>query len=86
MIEYGLAERRKEVHMFTKTLQQNSVDLKFNNLHAIEVRIYSENPYDNFKPCPGILQHVDLECGHPPWLRVESWASRIILCLAYFAV
>ncbi|KAF9076878.1 allophanate hydrolase subunit 2-domain-containing protein [Rhodocollybia butyracea] len=84
MIEYGLAERKREVQLFSKTLQQDSIDIKLNDFHAIEVRIYSENPYDNFKPCPGIVQHVDLDCGHPGWLRVESWISTGTIVTPFF--
>ena len=39
--------------------------------HAIEVRVYCENPSAQFNPCPGVLQHV--EFPDADWLRVESW-------------
>ncbi|KAJ3754406.1 urea carboxylase [Lentinula raphanica] len=71
MIDLGLAQHKSE----SFPLQQE----KFlsNGQHAIETRIYSENTYDSFKPCTGILQHVDFGYGEalPPWLRVESWIS-----------
>ena len=41
--------------------------------HAIEVRVYCENPAAQFKPCPGVLQRVEIP-GYE-WLRVESWVS-----------
>ncbi|EJF56376.1 urea carboxylase [Dichomitus squalens LYAD-421 SS1] len=41
--------------------------------HAIEVRLYCENPAAQFKPCPGVLQQVKLP--EVDWLRVESWVE-----------
>ncbi|EGN97307.1 hypothetical protein SERLA73DRAFT_169686 [Serpula lacrymans var. lacrymans S7.3] len=44
--------------------------------HAIEARVYCENPADSFRPCPGILQFVDLEVkGSDEWLRIDHWIS-----------
>ncbi|MBU3021603.1 urea carboxylase [Aestuariibacter sp. A3R04] len=39
--------------------------------HAIQVRIYAEDPYLNFTPCPGLLSKVEFpdEAG----VRVEHW-------------
>ncbi|KAJ3813892.1 urea carboxylase [Lentinula aff. lateritia] len=72
MIDFGLSQRRNELFL----LQENfSSKTNAQHAHAIEARIYSEAPFDSSKPCSGILQHVDLECGHPSWLRVESWIS-----------
>ncbi|KAG2110451.1 hypothetical protein BD769DRAFT_1690835 [Suillus cothurnatus] len=42
-------------------------------VHAIEARVYSENPSEGFKPSPGILQFV--EFPEENWLRVDSWVS-----------
>ncbi|KAI0368220.1 urea carboxylase [Pilatotrama ljubarskyi] len=41
--------------------------------HAIEVRVYCENPAAQFKPCPGVLQQVDIP--EHEWLRVETWVE-----------
>lgn len=42
-------------------------------IHAIEARVYCENPAAGFKPAPGVLQRVHfLESD---WLRVETWVS-----------
>ncbi|KAI1786174.1 carbamoyl-phosphate synthase L chain ATP-binding protein [Ganoderma leucocontextum] len=41
--------------------------------HAIEVRLYCENPASEFKPCPGVLQHVNFP--NVEWLRVDSWVE-----------
>lgn len=45
--------------------------------HAIEARLYAENPAKNFKPSPGILHYVDFyekaEAGYKT--RVDHWVS-----------
>ena len=68
MIELGIAERDNND---TRVLE---INIQPADLHAIEVRVYSENPFENFKPCPGVLQLVDLreDAGYD-WLRVETW-------------
>ncbi|OYT62597.1 MAG: pyruvate carboxylase subunit A, partial [Thermofilum sp. ex4484_15] len=38
--------------------------------HAFEVRVYAEDPFDNFKPCPGVISHYIPPGG--PWVRVDS--------------
>ncbi|KAJ7698255.1 hypothetical protein B0H17DRAFT_1129781 [Mycena rosella] len=42
---------------------------------AMEARVYAENPAEQFRPCPGILQYVDIPASKHAWLRVESWIS-----------
>ncbi|KAI0065226.1 urea carboxylase [Artomyces pyxidatus] len=48
-------------------------------IYAIEARLYAENPAEEFRPCPGVLQHVDFELRDVPgedkvdWLRVDTW-------------
>ncbi|KAK1232579.1 hypothetical protein PQX77_004290 [Marasmius sp. AFHP31] len=70
MIELGIAERDKTEIPGAET------DVEVTSSHAIEVRVYSENPSENFKPCPGVLQFVDLreDAGYD-WLRVETWVA-----------
>ncbi len=41
--------------------------------HAIEVRIYCENPSAQFKPSPGVLQQASFP--QEEYLRVESWVE-----------
>ncbi|THU91287.1 hypothetical protein K435DRAFT_674379 [Dendrothele bispora CBS 962.96] len=71
MIDQGVAERNDGT---LPNLRQESYSAH-SSLHAIEVRVYSENPFENFKPSPGLLQFVDLECENVPWLRVDGWVS-----------
>ncbi|EJD01957.1 uncharacterized protein FOMMEDRAFT_109008 [Fomitiporia mediterranea MF3/22] len=44
------------------------------NIHAIEARVYSENPANNFSPSPGILQYVQLP-EETDDLRIDTWVS-----------
>ncbi len=45
--------------------------------HAIQVRLYAENPANNFQPCAGLLSHVRWPQYSPDKakLRVDSWVS-----------
>jgi acetyl-CoA carboxylase biotin carboxylase subunit len=40
------------------------------NLHAIECRINAEDPYNNFRPCPGKITNLHIPGGHG--VRVDS--------------
>ncbi|KIK67913.1 hypothetical protein GYMLUDRAFT_54638 [Collybiopsis luxurians FD-317 M1] len=76
MINYGLAQRRDNLDAFSQILKQDLMDTKLLDLHAVEVRVYAENPHEDFKPCPGILQYVNFP--ESDWLRIESWARTVI--------
>ncbi len=39
--------------------------------HAIQVRIYAEDPYRDFQPCAGLLTEVDFPSG--PGIRIDHW-------------
>ena len=39
--------------------------------HAIQVRIYAEDPHKSFQPCAGLLSHVQLPQG--AGIRIEHW-------------
>ncbi|KAI0765576.1 carbamoyl-phosphate synthase L chain, ATP binding domain-containing protein [Irpex lacteus] len=43
---------------------------------AIQTRVYCENPTANFKPTPGVLQHVQFPSPMPRWLRVDTWVQK----------
>ena len=42
----------------------------FPKLHAIECRINAEDPYNNFRPCPGKITNLHVPGGHG--VRVDS--------------
>ena len=42
--------------------------------HAIEVRVYAENPADDHKPAPGLFTDVAFPDGNG--IRVDTWLER----------
>ncbi|KAH7886782.1 allophanate hydrolase subunit 2-domain-containing protein [Phlebopus sp. FC_14] len=77
MIAQGIAQQTSGLglNLASPTLSQGVFDRNLANgsLHAIEARIYCENPADGFRPCPGVLQEVQFPTED--WLRVDHWIS-----------
>lgn len=77
MILQGIAQRElptKGLPLEELDQDKYAISPHARQIHAIEARIYCENPAAEFKPAPGVLQHV-----HFPeydWLRVDTWVSR----------
>jgi acetyl/propionyl-CoA carboxylase alpha subunit len=75
MLAQGIAQRSETRGLghATQSMVQAIYDknLAESRIHAIEARVYCENPSDGFKPSPGILQFV--EFPQENWLRVDSW-------------
>ena len=75
MIAQGVAERTalRGLNLDSPTLSQNifNANLDKGTTHAVEVRVYSENPAEGFRPCAGVLQQVDFP--EQDWLRVDHW-------------
>ncbi|KAI0721773.1 urea carboxylase [Fomitopsis betulina] len=85
MIEQGIAER--ETHgggLSPDKLDQATFSTAPDQrkLHAIEARIYCENPAAQFKPSPGVLQRVAF--FQADWLRVENWVETGTTVTPYF--
>jgi len=75
--DYEISGSGIPVHILKKDLNyENSVEVPHG--HAIEVRVYAENPVRNFAPCPGILHNVSIppngRCGEYI-VRVDHWIS-----------
>jgi urea carboxylase len=51
--------------------------------HAIQVRVYAEDPARDFQPCAGLLSNVKFPATHKN-LRVDSWIESGIDVPAYF--
>ncbi|KAJ7244619.1 urea amidolyase [Mycena haematopus] len=84
MIQQGLAESDGFSGLAKDSLemQQSTYDSLFERgramgvCHAMEARVYAENPAAEFRPCPGVLQYVDLSTTEQhDWLRVDTWVS-----------
>ncbi|KAH9927658.1 urea carboxylase [Fomitopsis serialis] len=70
MIRQGIAEREtRDGGLFPDKLDQDRF-------------LYCENPAAQFKPSPGVLQHVELVQAE--WLRVESWVETGTTITPYF--
>lgn len=52
------------------------------NGHAIQVRIYAEDPYQNFQPCAGLLSKVEFPAG--AGIRIDHWVESGIEVPPYF--
>ncbi|KAH8104150.1 allophanate hydrolase subunit 2-domain-containing protein [Phellopilus nigrolimitatus] len=78
MIRQGGCERTKipnEVRGLSPALlDQERFLLPPTDVHAIEVRVYCENPATGFSPSPGLLQHVEFPLENED-IRVDSWVS-----------
>lgn len=77
MLAQGIAQRSETrgLDHASQSMTQAIYDknLLASRIHAIEVRVYCENPSEGFKPSPGILQFV--EFPQENWLRIDSWVS-----------
>lgn len=75
MIAQGIAQRSEArgLDCMNQSMTQAIYDknLAESHIHAIEARVYCENPSEGFKPSPGILQLVELP--EEDWLRVDNW-------------
>jgi urea carboxylase len=79
MLKQALQERLHDrgIDGVSPTLDQAHYNSRRLERHAIEARLYAENPSENFRPCPGVLQHVTLGLGYE-WARVENWVRVFI--------
>lgn len=82
MIQQGLAESDGLLGLATDSteMQQSTYDALLEKgratgvCHAIEARAYAENPAADFRPCPGVLQYVNLPTSEQyEWLRIDTW-------------
>ena len=78
MIFQGISERcSSERGLSAEDLNQKlySCVPQDRHIHAIEARVYCENPIADFKPAPGIIQNVKFV--EADWLRVETWVGPV---------
>lgn len=52
------------------------------NGHAIQVRLYAEDPYRDFQPCPGLLTEVDFPAADG--VRIDHWVEAGLEIPPYF--
>ncbi|MFA7555663.1 MAG: urea carboxylase [Spongiibacteraceae bacterium] len=52
--------------------------------HAVQVRIYAEDPYKDFQPCPGLLSQVFFPEKVGAGVRIDHWVETGIQVSSYF--
>ena len=91
-VEHGVTEEVYGVDLVEWMLRQAAGELKdLKNLraalhakgHAIQVRVYAEDPARDFQPCAGLLSKVEFPEIHEN-LRIDSWVESGIEVPAYF--
>ncbi|KAL3951917.1 hypothetical protein ACCO45_013634 [Purpureocillium lilacinum] len=77
-VEHGITELRFGIDLVELMLRQAEAPLELGDFrcmvpsgHAIEARVYAENPTRNYMPSPGQLQHVKFVSA--PSVRIDSW-------------
>ncbi|KJZ77167.1 hypothetical protein HIM_03488 [Hirsutella minnesotensis 3608] len=77
-VEHGITEMRFGIDLVEVMIRQarRSINLDFLDAivpvgHAIEARVYAENPFKNHMPSPGQLQFVELSSD--PDVRIDTW-------------
>ncbi|THH06190.1 hypothetical protein EW145_g4258 [Phellinidium pouzarii] len=87
MIRQGVSEyphlTRNTFTLLPMPLDQKCYAKPYPDIHAIELRIYCENPASDFSPSPGILQYVEFPKGRED-IRVDSWVSTGITVSPYY--
>lgn len=73
MLLQAQAEVRGQPGLTPAELERLSGDRKPKG-HAIEVRVYAENPADDHKPAPGLFTDVAFPEGQG--IRVDTWLER----------
>ncbi|MCH2158484.1 MAG: urea carboxylase [Oleiphilaceae bacterium] len=90
-VEHGVTEEVFDIDLVEWMLKLSSgkdIDLanKRKNLkahgHAIQVRLYAEDPYRDFQPCPGLLSKVSFP--DYPHVRIDHWIESGIEVPPYF--
>lgn len=65
-----------------------ALDDKRHNLvakgHAVQVRVYAEDPYKNFQPSSGLLSQVSFPENQDNEVRIDSWIETGIQVSPYF--
>ncbi|MEN0037012.1 MAG: urea carboxylase [Cellvibrio sp.] len=91
-VEHGVTEEVYGVDLVEWMLRQAAGDLGDIKLlrdqlspkgHAIQVRVYAEDPALNFQPCAGLLSKVDFPPLHEN-LRIDHWIESGIEVPAFF--
>ncbi len=90
-VEHGVTEEVFGIDLVEWMLRQASgeaMDLETKRValnprgHAVQVRLYAEDPYLDFQPCPGLLTEVSFP--EDPDIRIDHWIETGIEVPPYF--
>lgn len=90
-VEHGVTEEVYSVDLVEWMVQLAANELpEFDEIaapleaqgHAIQVRLYAEDPYRDFQPCPGLLTNVSFP--HGEGVRIDAWVESGIEVSPYF--
>ncbi|MES9854322.1 MAG: urea carboxylase [Candidatus Thiodiazotropha sp. L084R] len=90
-VEHGVTEEVYGVDLVEWMIQQTAgepIDLERKRKtlspqgHAVQVRIYAEDPYLDFQPCPGLL--IDVGFPQDRDIRIDHWIESGIEVPSYF--
>jgi len=90
-VEHGVTEEVYGVDLVRWMLEQAAGELPALDClrdalapagHAVQVRLYAEDPYQDFRPCAGLLDRVSFPAG--AGIRVEHWIESGIEVPPYF--
>ncbi len=70
-VEHGVTEEVSGVDLVEWMVRGEIGSMRAPRGHAIQVRIYAEDPAHDFQPAAGRLTHVEW----PPGVRVETWVE-----------
>lgn len=73
MLEQADAQLAGRGGLAAEQLEELEMACREPKSHAVEVRVYAENPVKNFAPSPGLLQKV--EWHRLPGTRVDTWVT-----------
>ncbi|KAK2750127.1 hypothetical protein FQN57_004622 [Myotisia sp. PD_48] len=75
-VEHGITEQRFNIDLVELMLRQAETPLNLDPYRSIvpqgfsvEVRLYAENPANDYAPCPGVLQNVQFS----EKVRIDTW-------------
>lgn len=75
MIELGAGEL-PELAQLATTLRPRG--------HAIQVRLYAEDPAKQFRPCAGLISHVQFPADNRKTIRIDHWISAGLTVSPFF--